>query len=78
MFQSLSSEAPFSTDPAAVTERERCHYGRIPRAKAIVGTAHRRVRVYADGVYDMFHQGHALQLQQAKNVFPNVYLIVGG
>ncbi|CAH2068958.1 unnamed protein product, partial [Iphiclides podalirius] len=74
---SLRLAAPFSTDPMAVAERERCAYGRIPRAAALMGTAPRRVRVYSDGIYDMFHQGHARQLQQAKNVFPNVYLIVG-
>ncbi|XP_026764614.1 choline-phosphate cytidylyltransferase B-like isoform X6 [Galleria mellonella] len=75
--QSLQTAAPFSTDPIAIAERERCHYGRIPRAAALAGTAPRRVRVYSDGIYDMFHQGHARQLQQAKTVFPNVYLIVG-
>lgn len=77
-FQSLRTAAPFSTDPAAVAERERCTYGRIPRAAALAGTATRKVRVYSDGIYDMFHQGHARQLQQAKTVFHNVYLIVGG
>ncbi|KAI0043675.1 Nucleotidylyl transferase [Auriscalpium vulgare] len=71
-------------NPAALTPADIQEFVR----KAIDGELHRKykineppagrpVRIYADGVYDLFHFGHALQLRQAKLSFPDVYLLVG-
>lgn len=75
---SCCGPAPLCYEEAALTECKACDYSiKISLEQAKSGTAPRRVRIYADGIYDMFHSGHARQLMQAKMACPNSYLIIG-
>lgn len=70
--------ASLTKDFDAVKERNLCNYSeKISLNQAKNQLCSRKIRIYADGIYDLFHQGHARQLMQAKNFFPNIYLIVG-
>ena len=64
--------APFDDDDVAIAERESCDYSvKITQEMIDKEECPRRVRVYADGIYDLFHQGHARQLMQ---VLYNTYV----
>ncbi|KAI4899376.1 hypothetical protein NFI96_030256 [Prochilodus magdalenae] len=74
MTSGLTDPAPFSDQLEVVKSL----YTRVSLEEARHGTPENRpVRVYADGIFDMFHSGHARALMQAKRLFPNTHLIVG-
>lgn len=73
--QTICKPAPFSTDDDAILEREQCDYSiKITYDMAKSGETPRRVRVYADGIYDLFHQGHARQLMQVGLFYKMIFV----
>lgn len=65
-----SLEAPFSSE----TERLE-NFVRIGREEALAGTASRPVRVYCDGIYDMFHAGKAASYY---SLFKSIFKVMLG
>ncbi|TRY98391.1 hypothetical protein DNTS_021810 [Danionella cerebrum] len=73
--KALREPAVFASHSGSPSETPR---EKVTLAQARRGTpANRPVRVYADGIFDLFHSGHARALMQAKKLFPNTELIVG-
>uniref|UniRef100_A0A3Q2PV76 choline-phosphate cytidylyltransferase n=1 Tax=Fundulus heteroclitus TaxID=8078 RepID=A0A3Q2PV76_FUNHE len=71
----LKNPAPFADELEPADNKP---YERVTMEEAKKGTPlNRPVRVYADGIFDVFHSGHARALMQAKRLFPNSHLIVG-
>ena len=50
----------------------------ICKRKKIKYLGKEQIRIYVDGVFDLFHFGHIRYILQAKNMFPNTYIIAGG
>ena len=66
--QFCMSPAPFDEDSFAQEERDSIDYSiKITTEMIKKGEVPRRVRVYADGIYDLFHQGHARMLMQVHS-----------
>jgi choline-phosphate cytidylyltransferase len=75
-----AEKAPFSDEPPSIERLNLIDKDWHPLTLTEIRNQSqgRIVRIYTDGVFDLFHHGHAQQLRQIKQLIPNSYLIAGG
>jgi choline-phosphate cytidylyltransferase len=59
------------------TNSKKANSRKSAKAPSIGTDPNKPVRLYADGVFDMYHYAHARLFKQCKEMFPYVYLVIG-
>jgi choline-phosphate cytidylyltransferase len=77
MNNSINVAIPVPTTDEIIARMPENMQGPLRNSLETTLRSQKQIRVYCDGVFDMFHFGHMRMLKQIKDIIPNVHLIVG-